>query len=196
MDARTVNEKRRPSIQPAIVGPQVALTSRLSQASHGCMKDHYTGKRRQSRASLSEALSDLLSPIAAQRRQIIQRVQLAWPFICGPELAQCTYPSKIVDHALVVEAQDEHWCTVIGTLERGLLKKIQTVAPSIESLRTVVAQREATKSPTKERVEKRASAGPLPEADIESHLESFVDAWRARPYAGDKTGDGEGGSGR
>ena len=98
------------------------------------MKSRKSRHRHQRATSLGDALSEVISPLAKQRRKPIDRVRLAWPTVCGIELARCTTPIAVNGTALRIEALDAHWASVLATLEEAILAEVQALVPKVEAL--------------------------------------------------------------
>jgi len=141
------------------------------------MSDSYQVKRRQARASLSDALDDLLVPIASSRKRPLERLMLAWPAICGHELAQCTQPIELNGNSLTVQTHDEHWGGVTRSLRKRLLEKVRQIVPAVTRIETKV-------EPIR-RTERRIQ--PFPEdvlavsddTSVEEEIGIFLSAWRS-----------------
>lgn len=119
---------------------------------------------------------DVVSPLAKHRKKPIDRIRLAWPAICGTELAHCTQPIAVRAGCLHIEAIDAHWLSVLETLGDGVIREVRQLNPGIETLDIRVAA-QLKRSPRLPNKTTSETLPPVPDTDLNGSLDDFVSAW-------------------
>jgi predicted nucleic acid-binding Zn ribbon protein len=57
---------------------------------------------------------------------VISCLQRAWPSLVGPGLSRSCRPVSLKNRVLTIEAPDPTWHAAISSLEKEILKKLQT----------------------------------------------------------------------
>jgi predicted nucleic acid-binding Zn ribbon protein len=83
-------------------------------------------KRKITMEPLSRVLFSLYKDEPQYGDWVISCLQKAWPNLVGPGLANSCRPVSLKNQVLTVESTDGAWRTAIRSLEKEILKKLQT----------------------------------------------------------------------